>query len=438
MATSARVSNFLNSPFKFLLLLERIILAQIFGTVNNFSPRGAQSTLRRQAGQRPIANNGWGIALGDWILAASVGSFLILDVGFLMILDCLEKVLHRQNLTVEEASTVMEEILAGDASPTQMAALLIALSMKGETEEELLGMARTLRGKTYLFNHYGPVEVGLANTERRMLAQAAPFHDGSAAAPEPASTFNIASAVAFVVAGAGLHVLQQGHRSADNGLESAAVLEVLGINTRIPAWKIAQCVAEVGLGFVFEPLISEAMEHLIFAFREIPVPTAFNLLLPMLNPGGAPSLVLGIHSAAFTATVARVAARMGVRHAFVFHGSDGLDEITNTGPTILAEVLNNQTQINHISPGDFGFPAGRLEDLEGGDARRSADIILSLLKGESGARRNVVLLNAAPGMVCGGRARDLAEGVRVAAQSIDSGKALRVCERLAAMTNQVS
>jgi len=354
-----------------------------------------------------------------------------------MLLDCLEKTLHRADLTVDESSAAMAEILSGEATPAQMSAMLIALAMKGETEEELFGMARTLRGKAYLFNQYGPVEVGLSNMERRMLFQPAqPADNGSAVGP--GATFNIASAVAFVVAGADVRVLQQGHRSANREMESATVLEALGVNTRIPAWKVAHCLAGPGLGFVFEPVISEAMEHLHFAYRNIPVPTAFDLLLPMLNPGGAPALVLGVHSAAITETVARVVARMGVRRAFVFHGSDGLDEITNTGPTALAEVKDGQVRLSRIEPGDFGIPAGRLEDLEGGDARQNAKVILSVLKGESGARRNVVLLNAAPGIVCGNKARDLTEGVQVAAASIDSGQALRVLEQLSQFTRQPS
>ncbi|MBI2816194.1 MAG: anthranilate phosphoribosyltransferase [Acidobacteria bacterium] len=349
-----------------------------------------------------------------------------------MILDCLEKALRRTNLTVKEASAAMDEILSGRATRAQTAALLVALSMKGETEEELLGMAQVLRGKTYLFNQYGPVEVGLSNTERRMLIPRQPSNGHDYVAP--GSTFNISSAVAFVVAGVGVRVLQQGHRADNSDLESAAVLEALGINTSIPAVEIARCLASVGLGFVFEPVISEIMEHLMFAYREIPIPTAFNLLTPMLNPGAAPALVLGVHSAAITETVARVLARMGVRHAFVFHGSDGLDEITNTGPTALAEVADGQVKLARIGPGDFGIPAGRLEDLEGGDAKKSAEIITAILQGEQGARRNVVLLNAAPGIVCGGKARDLAEGVRVAAEAIDSGKALQVLRKLAEMT----
>src|SRR3990172_7941422 len=184
-----------------------------------------------------------------------------------MILDCIEKVFHGQDLTVEQAAAAMEEILAGEATATQSSALLVALAMKGETEQELLGMARVLRGKTYLFSQYGPVEVGLCNRERRLLL------------PEI------------------------------EGQESAGVLESLGINTRLPGWKIARGVAEVGLGFVFEPVISEAMEQLSFAYREIPVPTAFQLLVPMLDPGGAPGLVIGVHSARMTETVGRVVAQ---------------------------------------------------------------------------------------------------------------------------------
>ena len=199
-------------------------------------------------------------------------------------------------------------------------------------------------------------------------------------------------------------------------------------------WKIARGVAEVGLGFVFEPVISQAMEQLSFAYREIPVPTAFQLLLPMLNPGGAPGLVIGVHSARMTETVGRVVSQLGVRRAFVFHGSDGLDEITNTGPTTLVEVRENKISVSQIQPGDFGFPVVRLEELAGGDASQCAAVIRSILQGEAGPRQHVVLLNAAPVIVCAGKAQDLAEGVKLAAEAIDSGRALQTLEHMAAFS----
>ncbi|MBI4443420.1 MAG: anthranilate phosphoribosyltransferase [Acidobacteria bacterium] len=353
-----------------------------------------------------------------------------------MILDCIEKVFHGQNLTVEQAAAAMEEILSGEATATQSSALLVALAMKGETEQELLGMARVLRGKTYLFSQYGPVEVGLCNSERRLLLPESEEQESRSAGVAPGATFNISTAVAFVAAGAGVRLLQQGHRSANSELESAGVLEALGINTRLPVWKIARGVAEVGLGFVFEPVISQAMEQLSFAYREIPVPTAFQLLLPMLDPGGAPGLVIGVHSARMTETVANVVAQLGVRRAFVFHGSDGLDEITNTGPTTLAEVREGRISVSQIQPGDFGFPVVRLEELAGGDASQCAVVIRSILQGEAGPRRHVVLLNAAPVIVCAGKAKDLAEGVKLAAEAIDSGRALQALERMAAFSQQ--
>jgi anthranilate phosphoribosyltransferase len=349
-----------------------------------------------------------------------------------MILECLKKALQPASLTSEEAAEAMEEILVGQATPTQTAALLVALAMKGETEDELWGMARVLRGKTYLFSQYGPVEVGLSNSERRRL-QPEGLSPGGA---EPAATFNISSAVAFVVAGAGARVLQQGYRSTDNELESAAVLEALGINTRIHPAKIARCVGEAGLGFVFEPVISETMERLLFAFREIPVPTAFHFLLPLLNPGGAPALVIGVHSAAMTEPVARVAARSGVHRAFVVHGTDGLDEITNTQATRVVELRDGKIYSSLIEPGDFEFPVVNLADLAGGDAQVCAEQIRAVLAGETSARRDVVLLNAAPGIVCAGKARDLLHGVRVAEQAIDSGQALRVLERVAQISHK--
>jgi len=355
-----------------------------------------------------------------------------------MILDCLEKVVSNTNLTAAEAAESMRQILSGEASNLQVAAFLVALSMKGETEEELLGMATVLRGKTYFLNQFGPVEVGLSSCERRMLNVFKPSSPGAGASTGPATTFNISTAVAFVIAGAGVHVLQQGYRSQDFGLESSGVLEALGINTRIPAFRIDRGVAELGVGFIFEPVISEVMGRVVFAFREIPVPTVFDLILPLLNPGGAPALVVGIHSARLTDTVARVVAQMGVRRAFVFHGSDGLDAITNTGPTKVAMVEKGQVRFEHVQPGDFGLPMASLDDLSGGDAKRNAEIITAILRGESGARRDVVLLNAAPAIVCSGKAQDLAEGVRIAAESIDSGRALHVLEQLASYTSQSS
>jgi anthranilate phosphoribosyltransferase len=353
----------------------------------------------------------------------------------MIILDALEKLLARQDLTPEEASGVTQEILSGEASAVQEAAFLVALAMKGETEAELLGVASVLRGKTYFFNQHGPVEVGLSSSERRLL-RASQAAVQSAGGDGAAATFNISTAVALTVAGAGVHVLQQGYRSQDWGLESSGVLEALGINTRIPVWKIDRSVAEVDVGFVFEPVISEVMGCLQFAFREIPVPTIFDLTLPLLNPGGAAALVVGIHSDKLTEVMARVVARMGVRRAFVFHGSDGLDAITNTGPTLLAEIDGGQIHLHQIQPGDFGIPLARLEELSGGDAKRNAELITEILAGKPGARRNVVLLNAAPGIVCGGKARDLAEGVRAAAEAIDSGRAAKVLEKLAAFSSQ--
>jgi anthranilate phosphoribosyltransferase len=353
-----------------------------------------------------------------------------------MLLNGLDKVVSGSDLTADEAAAVMDEILSGEASPTQEAAFLVALSMKGETEAELLGMAKALRGRTYLLNQYGPVEVGLSSSERRLLGKP---HGAELRPPMgPAATFNISTPVALVIAGAGVHVLQQGYRSQDWGLESSGVLEALGINTRMPAFRIDRSVAETGVGFVFEPVISEVMGCVLFAFREIPVPTVFDLVLPLLNPGGAPGLVVGIHSDKLTEPVARVIAKMGVRRAFVFHGSDGLDAITNTGPTQLVEVDEGKLRSQQIQPKDFGLPLAKLEDLSGGDAKLNAEIITGILHGASGARRDIVLLNAAPAIVCAGKARDLAEGVRLAADSIDSGRALAVLERLARFGHETS
>jgi len=353
-----------------------------------------------------------------------------------MVQKCFEKVLRGENLEREESAAALEEMLSEQATPTRMAALLVALAMKGETEDELLGMAQALRcqvgaGKPEGDKPYGPVEVGLSSSGRRFLNS-----------QTSVATFPISTAAAFVIAGAGVRALQNAVRCGEGGLDRAAVLEALGINTQIPAEKIARCVEETRLGFLFEPLPDDApgdvpsgaMERLRFALREIPIPTILNLLVGLLNPGNAPAMVVGVHSEAIAETFGRVAKQLGIRRAYVFHGSDGLDEITNTGPTTLVAVREGETFLWRIEPGDFGFPTVKLHELAGGDVKACADILQSILRGEAGPRRQVVLLNAAPALACAGAARDLEEGIRLAEQAIDSGEALQVLKRLAQLT----
>lgn len=354
-----------------------------------------------------------------------------------MIFDCLEKILHGSSLTTEESSAVMEEILSGEASLTQESAFLVALAMKGESEAELLGMLRSLREKAPFLHQYGPVEVAISNTDRGAFLLPRSFGEARSGG-KPGDSFDVGTAAAFVVAGAGVHALQQALCSDDRSMGSDMVLEALGIDTRLSAAAIGQCVSAVGIGFVFEPVSTEAMERFRLAYRDIPVPTAFNLLLSMLNPGGAPAMVLGVHSVALQQTVAGTLARMGVRQAFVFAGGDGPKETANDGRATVAELRKSNVQVGLLDPADFGFPAVGQEDLSAGEAPNNAEAILSVLQGEQGSRRNLVLLSAAPGIVCGGKARDLAEGVRVASSAIDSGEALRRVRSLADLSRRLS
>ena len=331
----------------------------------------------------------------------------------------------------------MEEILSGDASAgANVGASGRPPAMLGRNPSGVAGnVAQALHAKTYLFGQYGPIDVGMACMERKLLASREPSPSG-AGTQGPAGTFNISTAAALVVAASGAHVLQQSYRSQDADLESSAVLEALGVSTRVPAPRIDRMVAEAGVGFVFEPVISETMERLRFAFQEIPVPTIFALLLPLLNPGGAPNLVVGVHSAELTQKMAEVVADMGVRRAFVFRSSDGLDAISNTGTTQLFEVRQGAISAHEIRAGDFGLPAAHLDDLGGGNAATNAEIILEILRGQPGARRNIVLLNAAPGIVCAGKASSLEEGIRLAADAVDSGRALSVLQSLVNLSHQ--
>ena len=347
-----------------------------------------------------------------------------------MLLDCLEKILRRNSLTVDEAAAVMAEILSGRASPTQAGALLIALSMKGETEEELLGMAGALQDKTYPWNQFATVDVALSNLETRASVIAAGAEGDRATDAEPELNFRVTAAAAFVIAGAGGRVVHQSGYMHDEKI--SPVLAGLGINRQIPKENIARGISEVGLGFVTDPLAGDAMQHLRTAYREVPVPTALDVLLPICNPGRAPGLVLRADSSAITETVAGVISRMGARRAFIVMGKDGRSENATTGPTVIMEVRDGRIQANRIEPGDVHSPAGSEGDVGGGDGR---DLILPVLRGDKGFSRDRVLWYAAPGMILGGQALDFAQGVEVAAHSIDSGAALRVLERLAEFTH---
>src|SRR5438132_5220785 len=260
---------------------------------------------------------------------------------------------------------------------------------------------------------------------------------------DASGTFNVSTATAFVVAGAGLRVAKHGNRSM-SGLSgaslcgSADVVETLGVGLQLTPEQVGRCVAEVGIGFLYAPLLHTAMKHVMTARREVGIRTVFNLLGPLTNPAGANAQVIGVAAAALTEPLARVLAELGTSRAFVVHGADGLDEISNTGESRVSEVREGLVRTFSVRPEDFGLPRASIKELQGGDREQNAQIIRLLLEGEPGPRRDIVLMNASAALVAGARARDLKDGVAQAAQLVDGGEALRKLDALVALSRTLA
>jgi len=326
-------------------------------------------------------------------------------------------VLGGRGLDEAQAEAVMEQIVSGRATPAQIAGLLVALRMKGETVEEVTGFARVMR------RYARPVR------PRTTL-----LVDTCGTGGDGAGTFNISTAAAFVVAGAGLPVAKHGNRSVSSRCGSADVLEALGVRLDLEPERVARCIDEVGVGFLYAPLLHPAMKHALGPRRELGVRTVFNILGPLANPAAAGVQVLGVYHSALTEMMARVLGALGGRAAFVVHGADGLDELSTTGPNRVTELRDGRVRTFALEPLELGLPRARLADLKGGDASENAAIILEVLHGVRGPRRDVVLLNAAAALVAGGSAAQLTDGLALAARSIDSGAARARLEALVAFS----
>jgi len=307
--------------------------------------------------------------------------------------------------------------MSGGATNAQIAAFLTALRMKGETVEELIGFAQVMRQKAVKVRTRGADIVAQTGTDREMLI------DTCGTGGDASGTFNVSTATAFVVAGAGLRVAKHGNRSVSSLCGSADVVETLGINVELSPAKVAQCVDEVGIGFLYAPLLHTAMKHVMAARREMGIRTVFNMLGPLTNPAGANAQLIGVYSDALTEPLARVLAELGTLRAFVVHGADGLDEISNTGESHISEVHEGVVRSSRVRPEDVGLSRASIADLQGGDREENAQIIRRVLGGERGPRRDIVLMNAAAALVVGGKARELKEGVGQAAHSVDSNAA---------------
>lgn len=336
-----------------------------------------------------------------------------------MIKEAISKIIKNQDLTESEMIEVMNEIMTGAASPGQIGAFITALRIKGETVDEITGAAKVMRDKATKIEVKGKKVVDTCGT-----------------GGDEAMTFNISTAAAFVAAGAGLTVAKHGNRSVSSRSGSADVLKALGVNIEAEVAKVEKCLAKIGLGFLFAPMLHGAMKYAAPVRREIGIRTIFNILGPLTNPAGARCQVIGVYDDSLTDILGKVLANLGAEHAFVVRGEDGLDEITLTTETKVTELKHGKLRTYHIKPEDFGFKRCKPEDLKGGDPVQNAEIILSILKGKKGPQYEVVLLNAAAAIVAGGMAHSLEEGISLARGSIDSGAALEMLNKLVEMTNK--
>ncbi len=338
-----------------------------------------------------------------------------------MIREAISKLVDGHDLTEAEAEGVMDQIMDGQATNAQIGAFLTALRIKGETTAEITGCARAMRRKAI------PVR-----------PQRTDLVDTCGTGGDRSGTFNISTTVALVVAGAGLGVAKHGNRSVSSHCGSADVLEALGVNLDLTPSEVAECIDRVGIGFLFAPRLHPAMKYAIGPRREMGIRTAFNILGPLTNPAKAPAQLMGVYDAALTEPLAEVLRALGSRAAFVVHGADGLDELSTTGVNKVSAFTDGRVTTFALDPRELGLPRARLEDLRGGSPEENAGITRSILNGEEGPQRDIVLLNAAAALTAGGVAPELQEGLVRAAESIDSGMAKQALEGLVAYSNRSS
>jgi len=353
-----------------------------------------------------------------------------------MILDALHRLAnHNQSLSRDEARDVMAEVLAAKCTDAQIAALLIALRMKGETVEEIVGFAEAIRAAAAPL----PIDrasdaLAVSGTGRDALEESGEIEsslvDTSGTGGDASGTFNISTATALVTAGAGVRVAKHGNRSISSKCGSADVVEALGVNIQLSPEKAAQCLRQVGICFLYAPNLHPAMKQVQGVRRELRMRTMFNLLGPLTNPARASGQVVGVYSLDLVEKLAEALSMLGLRRALVVHGLDGLDEITITGKTRVAEAREGLVRSFEIEPEEFGFGRASLEEISGGDAAENAAIIHAVLGGEKSARRDVVLLNSAAALVAAGRAEHIGQAVPIAAESIDSGSAAKKLQAL--------
>lgn len=336
-----------------------------------------------------------------------------------MIKEAIGKIIVGKNLTEKEMIAVMDEIMSGQATPAQIGAFITALRMKGETIDEIVGAVRVMREKATF------VDCGVDTAAGEILMDiVGTGGDGS-------GTFNVSTTTAFVVAGAGIPVAKHGNRAISSSCGSADVLEELGVDLAMPAEKVAECVQQVGIGFLFAPMLHGAMKYAIGPRREIGIRTVFNILGPMTNPAGANVQLTGVFDKELTKIMAEVLARLGMRRTLVVWGEGNMDEMTVTGTSYVAEAQNGEVTTWTVEPEDIGLARAAIEDIHGGaDVIEAAALVRSVLAGTPGARLDMVLLNSSAALMAAGRVDTLKKGVDMAREIIDSGRALAKLDNL--------
>lgn len=335
-----------------------------------------------------------------------------------MIREAIELLVSDRSLSSEQASAVMGEIMSGKATPAQIAAFVTALRIKGETVDEIVGLAKVMQTKAVSVKVTSPVV------------------DTCGTGGDKSSSFNISTTAAFIAAGSGLKVAKHGNRAMSSRCGSADVLEALGVNIELGAEAVAQCLEKIGIGFMFAPLFHPAMKYAAGPRRDIGIRTVFNILGPLVNPAHAQFQVMGVATRELGEKIAAVLHRLGTIHALVVHGVDGMDEISIAGKSLVWEVtLPRVAPPYEVSPQYFGFKKAKIREIKGGTPEANARILRSILEGERGPRRDIAVMNAAAAIVAGNRAADLKEGARIAEEAIDSGRALEKLDALVKLSH---
>ncbi len=334
--------------------------------------------------------------------------------------EAIARTIEGRNLTALEAETTMEIIMSGEATDTQIAGLLVALRTKGETVDEIAGFARAMQKKSIY-----------VVTEKKTLI------DVCGTGGDARGTFNISTTVAFVAAGAGLAVAKHGNRSVSSRCGSADVLEALGVHLDLNADEVGRCIDEIGIGFLYAPNLHPAMKHAVGPRREMGIRTVFNVLGPLTNPARAQVQLLGVYDPSLTERMAEVLRSLDCRSAFVVHGGGGLDELSTLGSNRVSRLADGRVESYDLDPTSLGLATAQLSDLEGGDATENAQILRDVLSGQTGPKRDIVLLNAAAILVAAERVEDLQEGLLLAAEIIDSSAAIERLDALISITRRL-